>query len=90
MRGLADYKLKFGTIYAYVPRLKFAKYKIFLNFTQNLKVFYYRYAKKIIENIKKMTINSAKDIEKLKKEYIVCVDGGRGGYLMIQKDWTID
>ena len=43
--GMADYKLKFGTIYAYVPRLKFAKYKILLNWTQNLKKIYYRFIK---------------------------------------------
>lgn len=53
MGGMADYKLKFGTIYAYVPRLKFAKYKLFLNFTQDLKEFYYQYAKKIIERIRR-------------------------------------
>ena len=51
--GMADYKLKFGTIYAYVPRLKFAKYKIFLNWTHHLKTFYYQYAKKLIEKIRR-------------------------------------
>lgn len=53
MGGMADYKLKFGTVYAYVPRIKFAKYKILLNWTRDLKMFYYRFAKKIIEKIKR-------------------------------------
>ena len=51
--GMASYKLKFGTIYAYIPRLKFAKYKIFLNWTQELKNLYYHYVKKIVEKVKK-------------------------------------
>ena len=50
--GMASYKLKFGTVYAYVPRIKFAKYKVLLNWTQWLKGFYYGVAKKIIERIK--------------------------------------
>ena len=50
--GMASYKLKFGTVYAYVPRLKFAKYKVLLNWTQWLKGFYYKYAKKVIEKVK--------------------------------------
>ena len=33
--GMASYKLKFGTIYAYVPRLIFTKYR----FIYNLKTF---------------------------------------------------
>lgn len=33
--GMASYKLKFGTIYAYVPRLIFTKY----NFIYTLKTF---------------------------------------------------
>lgn len=45
--GIAAYKLKFGTIYAYVPRLKFAKYEILLNWTRSLKQIY-RWAKKMI------------------------------------------
>lgn len=51
--GIAPYKLKFGTVYAYVPRLKFAKYKILLNWTQHLKALYYRYVKKAIEIVKR-------------------------------------
>ena len=51
--GMASYKLKFGTVYAYVPRLKFAKYKFLLNWTKILKYFYYHYAKKVIERVKK-------------------------------------
>lgn len=47
--GMAEYKLKFGTQYAYVPRIKFAKYKLFLNWTQTLKTIYHRFAKKIME-----------------------------------------
>ena len=39
--GMANYKLKFGTIYAYVPRIKFAKYRIFLNLTKYLKHSFY-------------------------------------------------
>lgn len=45
--GIAPYKLKFGTIYAYVPRLKFAKYKVLLNFSHNMKQIY-RFVKRII------------------------------------------
>lgn len=37
MCGSADYKLKFGTIYAYVPRLLFAKYSFLVKYTDNLK-----------------------------------------------------
>lgn len=44
--GMASYKLKFGTIYAYVPRLRFAKYKILLNWTQMLKEVYHKFVKK--------------------------------------------
>ena len=51
--GIATYKLKFGTIYAYVPRLKFAKYQILLNWTQHLKALYYQYVKKAIESLKR-------------------------------------
>lgn len=51
--GIAPYKLKFGTVYAYVPRLKFAKYKILLNWTQHLKALYYQYVKKAIESLKR-------------------------------------
>lgn len=39
--GMADYKLKFGTIYAYVPRMKFAKYSFLANYTQRLKGMYH-------------------------------------------------
>lgn len=44
--GMASYKLKFGTIYAYVPRLKFAKFKILLNWTQHLKMIYHKYLRR--------------------------------------------
>lgn len=51
--GMADYKLKFGTIYAYVPRLKFAKYKVLLNWSQWLKNLYHHYGRKLIERLKR-------------------------------------
>ena len=44
--GIAIYKLKFGTIYAYVPRLKYARYRVLLNWTQILKDFYYKVLRK--------------------------------------------
>lgn len=47
--GIAAYKLKFGTIYAYVPRLKFAKYKILLNWTRELKRMYHGVKKYFID-----------------------------------------
>ena len=50
--GMAPYKLKFGTIYAYVPRLKFANYKILLNWTSFLRNNIYPIVKKIVEKIK--------------------------------------
>ena len=50
--GMASYKLKFGTIYAYVPRLKFAKYKVLLNWSQWLKNLYHHYGRKLIERLK--------------------------------------
>ena len=34
--GCADYKLKFGTIYAYVPRLMFAKYAFLGSYSEKL------------------------------------------------------
>lgn len=43
--GTMAYKLKFGTYFGYVPRLKFAKYQILLNYTKHLKKFYYYVAK---------------------------------------------
>jgi len=49
--GIAAYKLKFGTIYAYVPRLRFAKYKILLNWTRELKKIYYGMLKTIFDKI---------------------------------------
>ena len=36
--GSAEYKLKFGTVYAYVPRLLFAKYSFLANYTEKLKL----------------------------------------------------
>lgn len=50
--GMANYKLKFGTIYAFVPRLKFAKYNILLNWTQWLKNLYHTYGRKMMERMK--------------------------------------
>lgn len=50
--GMAKYKLKFGTVYAYVPRLKFAKYKVLLNWSQWLKNLYHHYGRKLIERLK--------------------------------------
>lgn len=53
--GTMAYKLKFGTYYGYVPRLKFAKYKVLLNWTQMVKRMYYGFAKGwIIEPWRKM------------------------------------
>ena len=53
--GIAPYKLKFGTIYAYVPRLKFAKYDILLNFSHNLKRLYGLAKKSIIDPLRKLS-----------------------------------
>lgn len=39
--GMASYKLKFGTKYAYVPRINIAKYPIFVNIIPTLKKTYY-------------------------------------------------
>lgn len=47
--GMASYKLKFGTIYAYVPRLKFAKYNVLLNWSGLLKNIYHHYGRKLLE-----------------------------------------
>ena len=47
--GMDSYKLKYGTIYAYVPRIKFSKYEVFLNWTQWLKKIYHQFAKKIMD-----------------------------------------
>lgn len=52
--GIAPYKLKFGTIYAYVPRLKFAKYGILLNWTRGLKRVYHAVKKMIIDPLRKI------------------------------------
>lgn len=52
--GMASYKLKFGTIYAYVPRLRFAKYKIFLNFSKSMKQMYHRLKKIFIDPLRKL------------------------------------
>lgn len=51
--GMASYKLKFGTVYAYVPRLKFAKYSIFLNFTHMLKQAFYFVRNRILTPMRK-------------------------------------
>lgn len=50
--GIATYKLKFGTVYAYVPRLKFAKYGILLNWSSTLKKIYHTTLKRFVEIIK--------------------------------------
>lgn len=50
--GMANYKLKFGTIYAYVPRLYFAKYEILRNWTQWLKDLYHNHGRKMMERLK--------------------------------------
>ena len=50
--GMASYKLKFGTIYAYVPRLIFAKYDILINWSQWLKGLYHKYGRKLMERLK--------------------------------------
>lgn len=39
--GMASYKLKFGTKYAYIPRIYIAKYPIFINILPTLKKAYY-------------------------------------------------
>ncbi len=52
--GIATYKLKFGTIYAYVPRMKFAKYKILLSYTHTLKKLYQTIKKMIIDPFRKI------------------------------------
>lgn len=52
--GMATYKLKFGTVYAYVPRLRFAKYSILLNYTHYLKQGYHLAKKWLIEPVKKV------------------------------------
>lgn len=51
--GMASYKLKFGTIYAYVPRIKFAKYHIFLNLTKCLKHSFYVVRNRILAPLRK-------------------------------------
>lgn len=53
--GIAPYKLKFGTVYAYVPRLKFAKYSILLNFSHNLKRLYGLLKRLIIDPLRKIS-----------------------------------
>lgn len=45
--GMASYKLKFGTRYAYVPRIYFAKYSILINLIPTIKKTYYAIRKKI-------------------------------------------
>lgn len=52
--GIAAYKLKFGTIYAYVPRLRFAKYGILLNWTRELKRMYHGVKKMFIDPMRKI------------------------------------
>lgn len=55
--GMASYKLKFGTVYAYVPRLKFAKYALFLNLTSYLKRLYHSGIKRIIDSLGRISSN---------------------------------
>ena len=43
--GMASYKLKFGTIYAYVPHIVFARTNSMVNFKTNLKRIYYYFRK---------------------------------------------
>ena len=53
--GTMAYKLKFGTCYGYVPRLKFAKYSFLLNYTRYMKKLYYRFAKVyLIDPVRKL------------------------------------
>lgn len=53
--GTMAYKLKFGTYFGYVPRLKFAKYRILINYTQYMKKIYYKFAKPyIVEPLRKI------------------------------------
>ncbi len=40
--GMASYKLKFGTKYAYVPRMTFVRYPWMLNSVENLKRYYHK------------------------------------------------
>ena len=43
--GMASYKLKFGTIYAYIPHIVFARTNGMINFKTNLKRIYYYFRK---------------------------------------------
>ena len=45
--GMASYKLKFGTKYAYVPRIHIAKYSILLNLIPTIKKAYYNVRNRI-------------------------------------------
>lgn len=49
--GMADYKLKFGTIYAYVPRMVFSKYSWLYDAKNLAKRLYYRSRKLLIKNM---------------------------------------
>jgi hypothetical protein len=51
--GMASYKLKFGTKYAYVPRIYIAKYPIFVNIIPTLKKAYYGIRKTIAKIVGK-------------------------------------
>ncbi len=52
--GIAQYKLKFGTYFGYVPRMKFAKYQILLDYTRSLKNLYHTIKKIIIDPLRKI------------------------------------
>ena len=49
--GSAEYKLKFGTIYAYVPRLLFAKCSFLVNYTDNLKYLWRKLRRNTLDTI---------------------------------------
>lgn len=48
--GMANYKLKFGTVYAYVPRLIFSKYSWIYDAKNLAKRWYYRSRKLLLKN----------------------------------------
>jgi hypothetical protein len=48
--GMATYKLKFGTVYEYIPRIAFAKYSWMLNILPWLKLQYHN-TKRLIAKV---------------------------------------
>ena len=58
--GCAAYKLKFGTIFAYVPRIMFAKYSFLLNYTGKLIKLWRQFRHKTVDVIMQMVSNIQK------------------------------